>query len=136
MGQSFQTIQLNSSPQASDINRIQANIQTALGASSSAVVLTVNAANYPLREIPDLLIIPTSTIGGNVTVSLPDATKAAGASFPFKKTDTSSNYVTFISTANNKQGSPQTVENSSSYATNASLAYGWLSSDGNNWWVI
>ena len=137
MAQSFQTIQLNAPPQASDINRIQANIQTAFGSGQNAVVLTVNSSSYPLTQIPDLLMIPTVSIpGGSTTISLPDATQSPGTSFPWKKSDSTSNQITFIGTAKNKQGSMQTVEGSSSYSTTSSLAAGWFFSDGNNWWLL
>lgn len=119
------------------LDRVQQNISNALNQGSGSLVLTVNSNNYALTQIPDVLIIPTASIsnGSTINVSLPDATQNGGASFIFKKTDTTSNTINFTSTSKNKQNKQQTVENSSSYSTSSSLAYGRLFSDGNNWWL-
>jgi len=127
----FQTLQ---TPDVT-ANRIQANIRNALNSSSTTQVITVNSLNYSLNEIPLVLTVPTTTLGGSVSIVLPDATQVGGQSFLFKKTDTSANALTFTASAMNRQGVMQTVENSSSYSTSASLAYGVLFSDGSNWWL-
>lgn len=124
--------------QDSEINRIQGNISNALNQASPVDVVTVDKANYALKTIPGLLIIPTSNISGGsqVNVYLPDALKIPGQGFFFKKTDSTSNQITFSSPAKNKQGQNQTVEAASSYSNSSALAYGRLVSDGNNWWLV
>jgi hypothetical protein len=122
------------------LNRIQANIQNALGGSTSnSPVITVNAVNFPLTSVPTILSIPTTNITGaaaqGVSIVLPDASKYSAKMFIFKKTDTTSNKITFVTGFKNNQNVQQTVENASSYSSTASLATGIIYSDGNNWWV-
>lgn len=136
MGVPFQTIQTADQV----LNRVQANIASALNGPSSAGVIQANSKNFSLVQIPTILIINTKTIVGPsgtvVNIALPDATQNAGASFPFQKTDTSSNSVVFSSIYKNQQSQTQTVQNASTYSTSSSLASGFIVSDGNNWWVI
>lgn len=121
------------------IDRIQANISSALSSFPSTSVITVDSNNYSLNEVPGVLMIPTTSIfngGSGVNTSLPDASKFAGEYFLFKKTDTSSNPISFTTTFKNKQGNQQTIENSTIYTTSSSLASGIIFSDSNNWWVV
>ena len=119
-------------------NRIQANISNALNQASPISTITVNNVNFNLLQLPGLLSIPTTAINNassGVKISLPDATKLGGQSFFFKKTDSSSNSISFFSAFKNQQNQTQTVENVANYSVSNGYASGKITSDGNNWWV-
>lgn len=132
MGQPFPTIITGNA----FLDRIQANIAKAFASVSPSGVVVVNSNNFNVSVETSILTIPSNSISNPINIGLPNAVANPGMVFLFKKIDTSSKTLNFYSSSKNRQGQTQTVENSITYTTNASLANGWLFSDGNNWWLV
>jgi hypothetical protein len=132
---SGQFVRLNTGNQILD--RIQGNIASAFNSTGNSGVVTVKSNNFVVPADAQFVMIPTASImnGAVVLIGLPDATKNAGVSFYWKKTDSSSNTVTFYTTTNSASGNPQTIENASTYSTSSALASGFIFCDGIAWWI-
>lgn len=94
----------------------------------SNIQVLSGGASYTAKLYPGEVVLCNAT-SGNITVTLPDATKTINF-YSVKKTDTGSNTVT-VNTS-----SSQTIDGSSSATISVAYVSLTFASDGGNWYII
>jgi hypothetical protein len=130
--------QINTQDQ--DLNRVQANIASALNPTAGTGATLVKTASYSLQQSDQFLFISPSLIqygSSGVYIQMLDATKYPGQSFSWKRRDSSTTPIYFqVAGFLSLSGQAQTIENVSPYIDTTASSFATFASDGSNWWLI